>query len=139
MNSTEEEEECCGLEMMQKDVHATFLELMYYLLPSPYETQEINHLTLAYFVISGLDILNSLHSVHTIILFLCFLYFSMMFLLLHSLFICNLVFVWFKVAKDAVVSWVLSFQAHPGAKADLNNGMCANALGGSIWSPKFDF
>ncbi|QCE12880.1 geranylgeranyl transferase type-1 subunit beta isoform X1 [Vigna unguiculata] len=87
MNSSEQEE-CSGLEMMQKDLHATFLELMYYLLPSPYESQETNHLTLAYFVISGLDILNSLHS----------------------------------VAKDAVVSWVLSFQAHPGAKADLNDG-----------------
>lgn len=86
MNSTEEE--CCGCEKMEKNVHATFLELMYHLLPSPYESQEINHLTLAYFVISGLDILNSL----------------------------NL------VAKDAVVSWVLSFQAHPGAKADLNDG-----------------
>ena len=46
---------------------------------------------------------------------------------------------WFKVAKDAVISWVLSFQAHPGAKADLNDGMYANALVGSIWSPKFDF
>ncbi|XP_020231952.1 geranylgeranyl transferase type-1 subunit beta isoform X2 [Cajanus cajan] len=86
MNSTEEE--CCGREKMEKDVHVTFLELMYYLLPSPYESQEINHLTLAYFVISGLDILNSLHS----------------------------------VAKDAVVSWVLSFQAQPGANADLNDG-----------------
>lgn len=73
MNSSEEE--CCGLEMMQKDLHATFLEMMYYLLPSPYESQETNHLTLAYFVISGLDILNSLHSVHTIFLFLCFVFF----------------------------------------------------------------
>ncbi|KAG5051278.1 hypothetical protein AAZX31_02G088100 [Glycine max] len=86
MNSTEEEYRGC--EIMEKDVHVTFLELMYYLLPSPYESQEINHLTLAYFVISGLDILDSLH----------------------------------KVAKDAVVSWVLSFQAHPGAKTDLNDG-----------------
>ena len=48
-------------------------------------------------------------------------------------------FVLFKVAKDAVVSWVLSFQAHPGAKTDLNDGIYANALVGSIWSPKFDF
>ncbi|KAL5167627.1 Geranylgeranyl transferase type-1 subunit beta [Glycine soja] len=86
MNSTEEE--CRGCEIMEKDAHVRFLELMYYMLPSPYESQEINHLTLAYFVISGLDILNSLH----------------------------------KVAKDAVISWVLSFQAHPGAKADLNDG-----------------
>ncbi|KAH1260787.1 Geranylgeranyl transferase type-1 subunit beta [Glycine max] len=96
MNSTEEEYRGC--EIMEKDVHVTFLELMYYLLPSPYESQEINHLTLAYFVISGLDILDSLH----------------------------------KVAKDAVVSWVLSFQAHPGAKTDLNDGIYANALGFAV-------
>lgn len=45
---------------------------------------------------------------------------------LSLLFECNIMFflfVWFKVAEDAVVSWVLSFQAHPGAKADLNDGM----------------
>ncbi|RDX70422.1 Geranylgeranyl transferase type-1 subunit beta [Mucuna pruriens] len=82
------EEECGDCEMMERDVHVTFLEFMYNLLPSPYEPQEINHLTLAYFIISGLDILNSLHS----------------------------------VAKDAVASWVLSFQAHPGANADANDG-----------------
>ncbi|XP_061338348.1 geranylgeranyl transferase type-1 subunit beta isoform X2 [Gastrolobium bilobum] len=77
---------CC--EIMDKDLHVTFLEMMYHLLPSPYESQEINHLTLAYFVISGLDILNALH----------------------------------RVEKDAVANWVLSFQVHPGTKADLNNG-----------------
>ncbi|KAL2329597.1 hypothetical protein Fmac_017178 [Flemingia macrophylla] len=86
MNSIEEEHRGC--EKMEKEVHVTFLEMMYYLLPSPYESQEINHLTLAYFVISGLDILNSLQS----------------------------------VAKDAVVTWVLSFQAHRGTKAHLNDG-----------------
>ncbi|CAL0318841.1 unnamed protein product [Lupinus luteus] len=46
---------------MDKDLHVTFIEMMYHLLPSPYESQEINHLTLAYFVISSLDFLNSLH------------------------------------------------------------------------------
>ena len=90
MNSTEEE--CRGCEIMEKDAHVRFLELMYYMLPSPYESQEINHLTLAYFVISGLDILNSLHKVHTIILFLVFALPMPLLLLPCSLFICNLMF-----------------------------------------------
>ncbi|KAK7295709.1 hypothetical protein RJT34_18620 [Clitoria ternatea] len=81
------DDDSCSCEM-EKEIHATFLEMMYHLLPSPYEPQEINHITLAYFIISGLDILNSLHS----------------------------------VPKDAVINWVLSFQAHPGTKVDLNNG-----------------
>lgn len=58
MNSTEH-----SSEIMDKDLHVTFVEMMYHLLPNPYESQEINHLTLAYFVISSLDILNSLPSV----------------------------------------------------------------------------
>ncbi|KAJ7971288.1 Geranylgeranyl transferase type-1 subunit beta [Quillaja saponaria] len=62
--------------------------MMYQLLPSAYQSQEINRLTLAYFVISGLDILGALD----------------------------------RVDKDAVVSWVLSLQAHPRNKADLSNG-----------------
>ncbi|XP_015963031.1 geranylgeranyl transferase type-1 subunit beta [Arachis duranensis] len=49
--------------IMDMDLHNTFAELMFHLLPSPYESQEINHLTLAYFVISSLDILNSLNRV----------------------------------------------------------------------------
>ncbi|KAK7340876.1 hypothetical protein VNO77_21593 [Canavalia gladiata] len=81
-------EEYCDCEKMEKEVHVQFVEMMYYLLPSPYESQEINHLTLAYFVISALDFLNSLHSIE----------------------------------KDAVVKWVLSFQAHPATQADLNDG-----------------
>ncbi|XP_022890159.1 geranylgeranyl transferase type-1 subunit beta isoform X2 [Olea europaea var. sylvestris] len=40
--------------------HIRFLEMMYQLLPSPYQTQEINRITLAYFVITGLDILAAL-------------------------------------------------------------------------------
>jgi multidrug transporter EmrE-like cation transporter len=39
------------------------MEMMYQLLPSPYETQEINRLTLAYFVISGLHLLSALDRV----------------------------------------------------------------------------
>ena len=49
---------------IDKDLHVTFAHMMYHLLPNPYESQEINHLTLAYFVISSLDILNSLHLVY---------------------------------------------------------------------------
>lgn len=48
---------------MERELHVRHLEMMYDSLPSDYESQEINHLTLAYFVISGLDILNALDSV----------------------------------------------------------------------------
>ncbi|KAI4372991.1 hypothetical protein MLD38_011166 [Melastoma candidum] len=43
-----------------RENHVTFLEMMYHMLPSHYQSQEINHLTLAYFVVSGLDILHAL-------------------------------------------------------------------------------
>ncbi|KAL2230252.1 geranylgeranyl transferase type-1 subunit beta isoform X1 [Sesamum indicum] len=43
-----------------RDRHIYYLLMMYQLLPSPYQGQEINRLTLAYFVISGLDILRAL-------------------------------------------------------------------------------
>ncbi|KAI4352107.1 hypothetical protein L6164_006390 [Bauhinia variegata] len=77
-----------SLETFDKDRHVTFLEMMYKLLPLPYQIQEINRLTLAYFVISGLDILGALD----------------------------------RVDKDAVADWVLSLQAFPRDKEDLNNG-----------------
>lgn len=40
-----------------------FLQMMYQLLPEPYQSQEINRLTLTYFIIVGLDILGQLHCV----------------------------------------------------------------------------
>ncbi|PIN20832.1 Protein geranylgeranyltransferase Type I, beta subunit [Handroanthus impetiginosus] len=43
-----------------RERHIYYLELMYRLVPSLYQGQEINRLTLAYFVISGLDILHAL-------------------------------------------------------------------------------
>ncbi|XP_058089468.1 geranylgeranyl transferase type-1 subunit beta-like isoform X1 [Magnolia sinica] len=43
-----------------KDRHITFLEMMVHTLPADYQEQDINRLTLAYFAISGLDILNAL-------------------------------------------------------------------------------
>ncbi|KAF3965595.1 hypothetical protein ACB098_06G161500 [Castanea mollissima] len=46
-----------------KDRHVTFLQMMYQLLPWQYQNQEINRLTLAYFVISGLDLLSSIDRV----------------------------------------------------------------------------
>ncbi|XP_054823051.1 geranylgeranyl transferase type-1 subunit beta isoform X2 [Prosopis cineraria] len=49
--------------IFDKDRHITFLQMMYQLLPPPYQLQEINRLTLAYFVISGLDILGALDRV----------------------------------------------------------------------------
>ncbi|WCJ19586.1 Geranylgeranyl transferase type-1 subunit beta [Euphorbia peplus] len=70
-----------------RESHIAYLEMMYQMLPHHYQSQEINRLTLAYFVISGLDILAALD----------------------------------RVDKDAVISWVLSFQAHPGDNKDLMN------------------
>ncbi|XP_028797171.1 geranylgeranyl transferase type-1 subunit beta-like isoform X1 [Neltuma alba] len=49
--------------IFDRDRHITLLQMMYQLLPSPYQLQEINRLTLAYFVISGLDILGALDRV----------------------------------------------------------------------------
>lgn len=49
-----------------RDRHVMFFEMMYQLLPFQYQTQEINHLTLAYFVISGLDLLGAMDRVGTI-------------------------------------------------------------------------
>ncbi|KAK9061190.1 hypothetical protein SSX86_018370 [Deinandra increscens subsp. villosa] len=43
-----------------RERHIRYLEMNYQILPSPYEGQEINHLTLAYFIISGLNILHAL-------------------------------------------------------------------------------
>lgn len=45
--------------------HVRFLDMMYDLLPSDYQSQEINHLTLAYFTLSSLDILGSLDQVYS--------------------------------------------------------------------------
>ncbi|KAL3523800.1 hypothetical protein ACH5RR_016634 [Cinchona calisaya] len=47
-------------QFFDKDRHLQFLEMMYALLPSHYQTQEINRLTLAYFIIVGFDVLGSL-------------------------------------------------------------------------------
>eukprot|EP00262_Sarcandra_glabra_P015816 TRINITY_DN496_c0_g6_i1.p1 TRINITY_DN496_c0_g6~~TRINITY_DN496_c0_g6_i1.p1 ORF type:complete len:432 (-),score=56.79 TRINITY_DN496_c0_g6_i1:286-1581(-) len=47
----------------ERDRHVCFMEMMYHMIPSHYQEQEINHLTLAYFVISGLDILSALDRV----------------------------------------------------------------------------
>jgi geranylgeranyl transferase type-1 subunit beta len=49
--------------VFERDRHVAYMEMMYQLLPSPYETQEINRLTLAYFVISGLHLLSALDRV----------------------------------------------------------------------------
>lgn len=51
-----------GLEL-EREKHVLFLEMMMERLPSDYETQEINRLTLAYFAISGLGILGALDRV----------------------------------------------------------------------------
>ncbi|KAL2897031.1 Geranylgeranyl transferase type-1 subunit beta [Bienertia sinuspersici] len=46
-----------------KDRHIRFLHMMLDLLPSGYQAEEINHLTLAYFALSSLDILGALDQV----------------------------------------------------------------------------
>ncbi|CAK9136224.1 unnamed protein product [Ilex paraguariensis] len=50
-------------ELFDRDRHVRFLHMMYKLLPSDYQGQEINRLTLVYFIISGLDLLGALDSV----------------------------------------------------------------------------
>lgn len=47
----------------EREKHVTYLQMMYQLLPHQYQTQEINRLTLAYFVVAGLDLLRSLDCV----------------------------------------------------------------------------
>lgn len=49
--------------VFDRDRHVCYLQMMYQLLPADYEAQEINRLTLAYFVVSGLHILRSTHCV----------------------------------------------------------------------------
>ncbi|XP_015876940.2 geranylgeranyl transferase type-1 subunit beta [Ziziphus jujuba] len=46
-----------------RDRHVLFLETLYHLLPTDYQNQEINRLTLAHFVISGLHLLGALDRV----------------------------------------------------------------------------
>lgn len=62
-SSSDEESPPSSSLMFDKERHVAFLEMMYHMLPYHYQSQEINHLTLAYFVISGLDILGSLDRV----------------------------------------------------------------------------
>ncbi|OMO58950.1 Prenyltransferase/squalene oxidase [Corchorus capsularis] len=76
------------LPYFDRDRHVAFLEMMYNLMPYHYQSQEINRLTLAFFTISGLHLLQALD----------------------------------RVDKERVADWVLSFQAHPRSKAELNNG-----------------
>lgn len=52
-----------GRSFFDGEGHVMFLEMMYQMLPYHYQSQEINRLTLAYFVISGLDLLNALDRV----------------------------------------------------------------------------
>ncbi|KAK2976842.1 hypothetical protein RJ640_009293 [Escallonia rubra] len=51
-------------ESFDRDRHVFFLQMMYQLMPSQYQGQEINRLTLAYFAVSGLHILRSVDSLH---------------------------------------------------------------------------
>ena len=46
-----------------RESHVLFLEMMFELLPTEYEAEDINRLTLAYFVVCGLDIVGSLDKV----------------------------------------------------------------------------
>ncbi|KAK6933186.1 PFTB repeat [Dillenia turbinata] len=72
----------------EKDRHLWYLHMMYEILPSLYQDQEINRLTLAYFVISSFNVLDALD----------------------------------QVDKEGVVNWVLSFQAYPKTRSELENG-----------------
>ncbi|RRT60328.1 hypothetical protein B296_00045068 [Ensete ventricosum] len=94
---------------LERERHLLFLEMMAVGLPKEYETQEINRLTLAYFAISGLSILDALDRVGTN-LHPCSFF--------RDLGIVDLL----AVDKDQVANWVLSFQAHPRMVADLDSG-----------------
>ncbi|KAM7265738.1 hypothetical protein ACFE04_003421 [Oxalis oulophora] len=66
LSEEEEEEIPCYSSMKQlfdRDRHVAYLQMMYQILPHHYQSQEINHLTLAYFVISGLYLLRAHHHV----------------------------------------------------------------------------
>ncbi|RZR73624.1 hypothetical protein BHM03_00026523 [Ensete ventricosum] len=89
---------------LERERHLLFLEMMAVGLPKEYETQEINRLTLAYFAISGLSILDALDRVGT------------------NLHPCSFFRDLGIVDKDQVANWVLSFQAHPRMVADLDSG-----------------
>nr|GMC96016.1 geranylgeranyl transferase type-1 subunit beta [Ipomoea batatas]GMD12203.1 geranylgeranyl transferase type-1 subunit beta [Ipomoea batatas]GMD19349.1 geranylgeranyl transferase type-1 subunit beta [Ipomoea batatas]GME18277.1 geranylgeranyl transferase type-1 subunit beta [Ipomoea batatas] len=52
-----------ALDFFDRDRHLCYSQMMLELLPSAYQGQEINRLTLAYFAISGLDILGGLDRV----------------------------------------------------------------------------
>ncbi|CAH9133394.1 unnamed protein product [Cuscuta epithymum] len=52
-----------ALDFFDRDRHICYLRMMLEVLPAKYQGQEINRLTLAYFAISGLDILDGLHLV----------------------------------------------------------------------------
>lgn len=57
-------------DFFDRERHLTYLQMMYQMLPCHYQKQEINRLTLAYFVISGLDILGALQSVRLLPVFI---------------------------------------------------------------------
>lgn len=48
------------LQCFDRDRHIQFLEMMFELLPSRYQSQEINRMTLAHFTVLGLNVLGAL-------------------------------------------------------------------------------
>lgn len=57
--------------LFERDKHVRFMEMMLEFLPPEYESQEINRLTLAYFVVCGLDILGASDRVFSALSFDC--------------------------------------------------------------------
>ena len=99
---------------------------MYELLPYHYQSQEINRLTLAHFIISGLHFLGATDRVR-----LCLSLFSVSVMFcnktvkvsnFHQWFLIFNLISFLKVDKDAVAKWVLSFQAFPSNRALLKKG-----------------
>uniref|UniRef100_A0A7N0V576 Geranylgeranyl transferase type-1 subunit beta n=1 Tax=Kalanchoe fedtschenkoi TaxID=63787 RepID=A0A7N0V576_KALFE len=87
-SSDEDTDQSSICDKFERDRHVFFFQMMYQMLPTEYQGQEINRLTLAYFVISGLHLLGDLACVD----------------------------------KEAVIEWVLSFQAHPQDKTAMSHG-----------------
>ncbi|KAG7540322.1 hypothetical protein ISN45_Aa07g005400 [Arabidopsis thaliana x Arabidopsis arenosa] len=86
-----------------------YLEMMYELLPYHYQSQEINRLTLAHFIISGLHFLGAIDRVRLSLISISV--FSPEFSFSNVQFL--------KVDKDVVAKCVLSFQALPSNRVSL--------------------
>ncbi|CAM8957896.1 unnamed protein product [Rhodiola kirilowii] len=62
-SSDDDSDQSLVFDEFERERHIVFFQMMYQMLPTEYQGQEINRLTLAYFVISGLHLLGDLRCV----------------------------------------------------------------------------